>query len=57
MQQRTATHADVRQAIRTADFAVPSDDGPNRWLLCGGADLLDCELRAVVAISEMAKSP
>lgn len=52
MQERTATRDDVREAIRMADVAVPSDDGPNRWLLCGGADLDDCELRAVVAIDE-----
>jgi hypothetical protein len=52
MQERSATHADVLQAVRTADVAVPSDDGPNRWLLCGGGDIDDCELRVVVAIDD-----
>jgi hypothetical protein len=52
MQERTATHADVRQAVRTCDVAVPSEDGPNRWKLCGGGDLDDCELRVVVAIDD-----
>jgi len=45
-------NADVLQAVRTADVAVPSDDGPNRWLLCGGGDIDDCELRVVVAIDD-----
>jgi hypothetical protein len=52
MHERTATHADVREAVRTADVAAPSDDGPNRWLLCGGGDLDGCELRIVVAIDD-----
>lgn len=52
MQERLATQADVRQAVRTADVAVPSEDGPNRWQLAGGSDLDDCELRVVVAIDE-----
>lgn len=50
MQERLATHADVRHAVMTADLAVVSDDGPNRWVLCGGYDLDDCGLRVVVAI-------
>ena len=52
MQERLATQGDVRQAVRTADVAFASDDGPNRWQLCGGGDLDDCELRVVVAIDE-----
>jgi hypothetical protein len=52
MQERLATHADVREAVRTADVAVPSENGPNRWMLCGGGDLDGCELRAVVAIDD-----
>lgn len=52
MQERTATHADVRQAIRTSDAAALSDNASNRWLLSGGGDLDDCELRVVVAIDE-----
>ena len=52
MQERLATKDDVRQALQTADVAVPSEDGPNRWLLCGGSDIDGCELRAVVAIHE-----
>ena len=53
MQQRIATHADVRQAIMTADVAVESSkDGPDRWLICGGHDLDDCGLRVLVAIDE-----
>jgi hypothetical protein len=52
MQERLATHADVRHAVITADLAVVSDDGPNRWVLCGGHDLDDCGLRVVVAIDD-----
>jgi hypothetical protein len=53
MQQRIATHADVRNAITTADTAVESPkDGPDRWLICGGCDLDDCGLRVLVAIDE-----
>jgi hypothetical protein len=52
MQERLATQADVREAVRTADIAVRSDDGPNRWQLAGGADLDGCELRVVVAIGD-----
>ena len=52
MQERIATRADVREAVRTADVAVRSDDGPNRWMLCGGADLDDCELRVVISVDE-----
>ena len=52
MQERLATQADVRQAVQTADVAAPSDDGPNRWIIAGGCDLSDCELRAVVAIDD-----
>jgi len=52
MQERLATQADVRQAVLTSDVAFPSGDGPNRWQLCGGGDLDDCELRVVVAIDD-----
>ena len=52
MQERLVTHADVQAAIGSSDVAVPSDDGPNRWVLCGGIDLDDCGLRVVVAIDD-----
>lgn len=52
MQERLATHADVHAAIASSDVAVPSDDGPNRWVLCGGCDIDDCGLRVVVAIDD-----
>lgn len=52
MQERLVTHADVQAAIGTSDVAVPSDDGPNRWILCGGIDLDECGLRVVVAIDD-----
>ncbi len=50
MQERQASQADVRSAVIAADVATPSDDGPNRWLLCGGQDVDGCELRVIVAI-------
>jgi hypothetical protein len=52
MQERLANEADVRHAVITSDVAAVSDDGPNRWLLCGGVDLDDCGLRVVVAIDD-----
>ncbi len=52
MQERRATQADVQSAVISADVAVPSDDGANRWLLLGGQDVDGCELRVVVAIDD-----
>lgn len=50
MPGRSASAADVREAVRTADIAVASDQGPNRWELHGGCDLDECGLVPVVAI-------
>jgi len=52
MQERLATHKDVHAAIASSDVAVPSEDGPNRWVLCGGYDIDGCGLRVVVAIDD-----
>lgn len=52
MQERLATSEDVHAAIASSDVAVPSEDGPNRWILCGGYDIDDCGLRVVVAIDD-----
>jgi hypothetical protein len=50
MPGRSASAGDVEEAIRTADVAVQSEHGANRWELHGGCDLDECGLVPVVAI-------
>lgn len=50
--ERLCSQADAREAVRTADVAMASPDGPNRWVLAGGCDLDGCGRRLVVAIDE-----
>jgi Domain of unknown function (DUF4258) len=51
MKERKAQLEDIREAILTAKAAVPSDDGPERWVIGGGRDLDGYELTVVVKLS------
>ncbi len=51
MQQRNAQLEDIRETILTATSAIPSDDGPDRWVIGGGCDLDSDPLTVVVKLS------
>jgi hypothetical protein len=51
MNERNVQLSDIREAIFTATSIRPSEDGPNRWVLSGGADLDGHSLTVVVKVS------